>query len=137
FQTGWVNPHALMIGGNIAAHQGDRREALRYFDAAIEKSDWLGHRQEVRTVMSLAAVLLADEDPEASAVLFGAGDAPAPDYAHTPRTVEARERAVAMLEKTLGKSQYAELYARGKAMNDFDAGRYVRAAISRVLAAPQ
>ena len=66
-----------------------------------------------------------------------AGDAPAPDYAHTQRHVEARERAVATLEKSLGAARYAELYARGKVMNDFDAVHYARAAIRRVLAAPQ
>jgi hypothetical protein len=120
--------------GDVAASVGQRREALKYFDRAIESTNWLGLRPELRAGCHLVAVLLADDDPEAAAVLFGAGDVLAADYVHTRRHVDARAHAIAALRTSLGRDRYTELYTRGAAMDDPDATQYARAAINRALA---
>ncbi len=59
----------------------------------------------------VASVLVAD-DPEATAVLQGAGDDLAPGYAHAPHVVEAERHAVAAVDTTLGAARRHELYAK-------------------------
>jgi tetratricopeptide (TPR) repeat protein len=120
--------------GDIAAYNGKRREALGYFERAIDTTNWLGLRPELRASCHLVAILLADDDPEASAALFGAGDALAADYVHTPHHVDARQHAITTLKASLGADHYTELYTRGAAMDDPDATQYARAAINRALA---
>jgi predicted ATPase/class 3 adenylate cyclase len=125
--VGWVS------AGDIAAYNGQRREALAYFDQAIESSAWLGIRPLVGGIFSLVAALLADDDPEAAAVLFGAADALAPAMAHTNHNRKIREQATATLTQTLGESRRAQLHAQGATMNDADATDYAYAAIKRAL----
>jgi hypothetical protein len=125
--VGWVS------AGDIAAYNGQPREALAYFDQAIESSAWLGIRPLVGGILSLVAALLADNDPEAAAVLFGAADALALAMAHTSHNRKIREQATATLTQALGESRRAQLHAQGATMNDADATDYAHAAIKRAL----
>jgi predicted ATPase/class 3 adenylate cyclase len=124
---GWV------IAGDIAAYNRQRREALAYFDNAIEQSAWLGTRPLVRAILSLVAALLVDDDAETAAVLFGAADALAGSQAHTTHNIKTREQATGTLTKALGETRRAELYTQGTTMNDTDATDYAHQAITRAL----
>jgi predicted ATPase/tetratricopeptide (TPR) repeat protein len=121
--------------GDLAARNGEYREALEYFLAAARIMQWQGVRYGVGTVLVRIGTILADRDPEAATVIDGAGEALAPGFGHTPDTVTAREQAVATATATLGEARRAELYTQGSAMTDDEAMAYVSDAISRYLAA--
>jgi len=123
------------IAGDLAARQGDHHAALTYFGRGIENAHWLGNRPGLGTMIGRVGNLLADSDPEATAVLQGAGAALAPGYAHARHTLEAHERAIASLEVSLGAARREELYQRGLTMTDDEAVTYAQAAINRRLSA--
>ncbi|MEX0663632.1 MAG: tetratricopeptide repeat protein [Acidimicrobiia bacterium] len=122
-----------VFAGDLAARNGDHREAVGYFAKAIESFHWMGWRLPVGLTLGYVGVEIADDDPEAAAVLFGVCDALAPDYAHAPHFVEALAQANVALETTLGTARREELYAQGMKMSDIDAVDYGNAAITRFL----
>jgi predicted ATPase/class 3 adenylate cyclase len=126
-------PMPLAFAADLAARNGDVEEALALFAEAVPMMLWQGILYGVGTVIVRVGVLIADRDPEAAAVLDGAGEALAPGFMHAPHTVSARERAVATTVAALGEARRAELYAQGLAMNDDDAVDYALAAINRYL----
>jgi predicted ATPase/class 3 adenylate cyclase len=121
------------IAGDLAARNGERREALAYTAKAIDDFYWLGQRMGLGTVIGRAGLLLLEVEPEAAAVLGGAGDAIAPGFAHAPHVMQERRDAIAALDTALGPTRHAELHAQGMTMNDADAVAYAHAAISRNL----
>jgi predicted ATPase/class 3 adenylate cyclase len=123
----------LSIAGDLAARNGEDREALEYFAAAARIMQWQSVRWGVGTVLVRTGTILAERDPEAATVLDGAGEALAPGFTHAPHTIEAREYAVARTVAVLGDDRRAELYARGLAMSDDDAVTYATEAINRYL----
>ena len=125
---------ACAFAGDLAARLGRRRDALASFGEAIDTMHWLGNRTGLGTIVGRVADLLVDDDPEACAVLQGAGDALVPGYTHAPHTVEDHERAIVMMDATLGAERRHELYLDGQAMSDGDAADYAIAAIMRILA---
>jgi tetratricopeptide (TPR) repeat protein len=125
---------ACGIAGDLAARQGYRRDALAYFAQAIDSLHWVGNRTGLGAVLGSVASLLADHDPQAAAVLQGAGDALAPGYSHAAHTIEATARAIATEDATLGATRRHELHTQGTAMNDNDLVAYANAAITRSLA---
>ena len=122
-----------MFAGDLAARSGDRREAVAYFAKAIESFDWVGFRLPVGLLLAYVGVEIADHDPEAAAVLFGACDAIAPGFAHAPHFDEALAQANTNLDAALGTARREELYAHGMKMSDVDAVDYGNAAINRFL----
>jgi predicted ATPase/class 3 adenylate cyclase len=125
---------ACGIAGYLAARQGDRRAALTYYAEAIDTMHWMGNRTGLGAILGSVATLLPDRDPEATAVLLGAGDALAPGYSHATQTVEARTIAIATVDASLGTPRRHELHAQGMTLNDADAATYANAAILRSLA---
>jgi predicted ATPase/class 3 adenylate cyclase len=125
------------IVADLAARHGERSEALAYVAKAIDTYYWLGQRTWLGTVIGRVGVILADDDPEAAAVLYAAGDALAPSYAHPPHYVELRRETNATLDSVLGAARRAELHARGMAMSDAEAADYAHAAINRNLRGDQ
>jgi predicted ATPase len=121
------------LAGEIAAKNGQRLEALAYFDRAVDSLYWIGYRTGLGSVLGRVAGLLPDKEPEAAAVLFGAADALASRFAHSRPHVEAREQAIPILESLIGPERHAELHTQGENMTEFDATRYAHAAISRAL----
>jgi hypothetical protein len=121
------------VAGDLAARQGDERHALQYFATAMRNAHWLGNRTAVGTMIGRIGDLLAEPDPEVSAMLQGVGRALAPRYAHAPHTLAAHQRAVATLGFSLGTARREELYAQGKRMTDEEAVAYANAAINRRL----
>jgi predicted ATPase len=121
------------IAGDLAARQGDQHHALQYLGRAIENAQWVGNRTAIGTMTGRISDLLAEPDPEASAVLQGAQHALVPSYAHAPHTLEARQVAIATLEASIGTARREELYQQGTAMSDDEAVAYAKAAINRSL----
>jgi hypothetical protein len=128
-------PLPLGVAGDLAARNGDDAEALEYFAAAIRMMHWQSIRFGVGVMIVRVGTILADRDPEAAAVLDGAGEAIAPGFGHAGHTLAAREQAVAAATAALGAERRAELYARGHAMADDEAVSYATEAINRYLAA--
>ena len=79
------------------------------------------------------ATVLADRDPEAAAVLDGAGHGLAPEFVHHPITAADLERAVTTTVAALGAARRAELYERGLALSDDEAVVYATEAVARYL----
>jgi tetratricopeptide (TPR) repeat protein len=123
------------VAGDLAARQGDVHHALEYFARAMGNAHWLGNRNAVGQMIGSISDLLAESDPEASAVLQGARRALAPTHAHAPYSLAARQRAVATLDSSLGVARREELYAQGKRMTDEEAVAYANAAVNRRLQA--
>jgi predicted ATPase len=121
------------IAGDLAARQGDQRHALEYFGRAMVNAHWLGNRTAIGTMIGSVSDLLAEPDPEASAMLQGAASAIVPRYAHAPHTLKARQQAIATLDASIGTARREELYKQGKAMTDDEAVAYTNAAINRRL----
>jgi tetratricopeptide (TPR) repeat protein len=124
---------AYPVAGEVATRNGERLEALIYFDKAVDSAYWRGFRPGLGAVLGRVASLLAEDNPEAAAVLFGSADAMLPGYAHSRAYVEARERATAALEASIGKPRLAQLHSQGETMTESDATRYAHAAISGAL----
>jgi predicted ATPase/class 3 adenylate cyclase len=121
------------IAGDLATRHGNPRDALDFFSKAIDDLHWFGMRPVVGSVLGRVADLLADDDPEAAAVIYGAADALAPEFVLAPHVVEARQQATATLQASLGGTRPGELRAQGMAMDEDDAVAYAQAAINRCL----
>ena len=124
---------AYPVAAEVATRNGERLEALVYFDKAVDSAYWRGFRPGLGAVLGRVASLLAEDNPEAAAVLFGSADAMLPGYAHSRAYVEARERATANLEASIGDPRLAQLHSLGETMTESDATRYAHAAISGAL----
>jgi hypothetical protein len=124
---------AWAMAGHLAAQQGNEGEALQHMARAIEDLQWLGNRVGMGAAIRRLADLFAESDPEATAVLQGAGDALVPGYAHTPHALNAHEQAIATLDASIGAARREELYEQGKQMTDDEAVAYANAAIKRRL----
>ena len=123
------------IAGEIAAQNDEPFEALAYFDKGIQTLFWVGHRTGLGTVLRRVGTILPAYDPEAAAVLLGAGGAMAPEYSHSQQALVASQQATTALEALLGRSRYSELHAQRAAMSESDATQHARAAISHTLKA--
>jgi predicted ATPase/class 3 adenylate cyclase len=121
------------IAGDLAARLGYRREALGYFARAADDARWLSMRLVQGTVLVRVATMLAEGDPEAAAVLLGAGDACAPGFAHAPHQIEAREHAIAAVDAAIGSARRDELYQQGQVSGDDAAVDLLLAAVAREL----
>ena len=121
------------IAGDLTTRHGNRRDALEFFSKAIDDLHWFGMRPVVGSVLGRVADLLAGDDPEAAAVIYGAADTLAPDFVLAPHVVEARHQAAAAMQASIGEKRADELRAQGMAMDEDDAVAYAQAAINRCL----
>jgi hypothetical protein len=125
----------LSIVGELAERNGEHAEALEHLLAALQMMQWQTIRWGAGTVLVRIGTILVDRDPEAAAVLDGAGEALATGFVHHGDTTAARERAVAVSTAALGGTRRAELYALGFAMSDDESLAYAVDAVDRYLAA--
>jgi predicted ATPase/class 3 adenylate cyclase len=124
---------AWAVLGDLTDRNGNRLDALRSFARAIDFAHWQGNRLVLGTMVGRVAAIIAGSEPEASAVLQGAGDARAPAFAQTAHAVEEEKLANEAIDAALGATRHAELVAEGAAMTDDDAVAYALAAIARVV----
>jgi predicted ATPase/class 3 adenylate cyclase len=124
---------AWAVVGDIAASNDERLEALAYFDKGINVLYWMGNRTGLGTTLGRVAALIADDDPEEAALLLGAADAMASEFAHSRRHLDARRHADATLEMRIGTLGVAELHAQGETMSESEATQHAHTAISRLL----
>jgi predicted ATPase len=134
-QVGTRTPGIWAIAADIASRHDNRRDAIEFYAKAIEELHWFRYRPVLASSFTRLGALIADDDPEAAAVLHGAGHAIAPDYILAPYVVEAQTRANAAIDAALGQERRLELNARGAAMTDDDVVAYARVAIERALSA--
>lgn len=94
----------------IAASLGNRRDALRFLARAIEESHRMGTRPVLRPMLRRAGDLLAPDDPEAAAILHGAGEGGMP----SPQTEDDHRQAVEILDRSLGDTRRKNLNEQGE-----------------------
>src|SRR5262249_21978480 len=82
-----------VIAGDVASRQGNRRDALQFFDQGIDDHLWFGNRRMLASALGRLADELADTDPASAAVLYGALDALPPYTLVTQHARHARQRA--------------------------------------------
>jgi hypothetical protein len=66
------------VASEVATRNGGRLEALVYFDKAVDSVYWRGFHPGLGAVLGRVGTLLAEDQPEAPAVLFGSADACSP-----------------------------------------------------------
>jgi predicted ATPase/class 3 adenylate cyclase len=94
----------------IAASVGNRHDALLFLARGIEESHRIGVRPVLRPMLRRAGDLLAPDDPEAAAILHGAGEGGMP----SPHTEEDHRQAVAIIDTSLGATRRKNLNEQGE-----------------------
>jgi hypothetical protein len=89
----------------------------------------MGTRPILRPLLRRAGDLLAPDDPEAAAILHGAGEGGFP----SPHTEEDHRKAVASLDTSLGAAQRKKLNERGQRMDEDAAISFALDAIRRLV----
>jgi tetratricopeptide (TPR) repeat protein len=127
------------VASRIAENLGNHLDALRFLVRAIEQSHRIGARPVLRPMLRRAGDLLAPDDPEAAAILHGAGEGGMP----SPQTEDDHRQAVANLDRSLGATRRKKLNEQGERTDEdaaislaLDAMRGVADAHSTVDAAP-
>jgi hypothetical protein len=136
-----LRDHARMRGigpihgmlGDVAERLGDRRLALEYFALGMDEAEWLGWTEVLGRLHRRIALLIVDDDPEAAAVLLGAGLARSAGSRLTGRAMDAQDRGIDELAATLGADRSRELQARGAAMDDHTVGALAHTAVAHAL----
>jgi predicted ATPase/class 3 adenylate cyclase len=123
--------HAML--GDVAERLGDRRLALEYFALGMDEAEWLGWTEILGRTHRRIGLLIVDDDPEAAAVLLGAGLARSTASRLTGRVIDAQNRGIDELAATLGADRSRELHARGAAMNDHAVGALAHTAVAHAL----
>ena len=120
---------------DVAERLGDRRLAIEYWlDGAIE-TEWAGLSELLGRNLRRIGLLAMERDPEAAAVILGAGLARSGASRLTARVVDAQDRGIAELTEVLGEKRCQELLARGRSIDDHAAVALARAAAQLVLTA--
>jgi hypothetical protein len=121
--------------GDVSERLGDRRQALEFFVLGMNELHWLGNTEMVGRMLRRIGIRLVEHDPEAAALVIGAGTAFSHGWTLTERVVEDQRRAIESLNAALGEEPRAELMAQGAAMEEHDAVVMARAAAEHVLSA--
>jgi predicted ATPase/class 3 adenylate cyclase/tetratricopeptide (TPR) repeat protein len=98
------------VASRIAENLGNHLDALRFLARAIEQSHRMGARPVLRPMLRRAGDLLAPDDPEAAAILHGAGEGGMP----SPQTEDDHRQAVAILDRSLGATRRNKLNEQGE-----------------------
>jgi predicted ATPase/class 3 adenylate cyclase len=113
----------------IAACLGNRHDALRFLGRAIEESHRIGTRPVLRPLLRRAGDLLAEDDPEAAAILHGAGEGGMP----SPQSEDDHRQAIAILDASLGGIRRKKLNEQGERTDEDTAISLALDAIRRVV----
>jgi predicted ATPase/tetratricopeptide (TPR) repeat protein len=117
------------VASRIAASLGNRHDALRFTARAIEESHRIGVRPVLRPMLRRAGDLLAPDDPEAAALLHGAGEGGMP----SPQSEDDHRQAIAILDRSLGASRRKKLNEQGERTDEDAAISLALDAIRRVV----
>jgi predicted ATPase/class 3 adenylate cyclase len=140
-RLGYENTQEVTNGVLTAARLHDWPIALELAAPAIAHLHWVGDRPQLAGVLNVVARAVAEEDPEAAAVLQGASRRLAlADLSTTPNPPpsapaqagggglglvgELRREATGMLDDALGGERRRELRAAGEAMDEDQAVTY-------------
>jgi len=134
-----VGPMHGMLA-DVAERLGDPRLALEYWVLGLDEMERQGSTELLGRTYRRIGLLVVDDDPEAAAILLGAGLARSRASRLTGRAVDAQDRGLDEVAAILGAERSRELEARGAAMDDHAVGVLARTAAARKLsaeAAPQ
>src|SRR5262249_21358168 len=95
---------------------------------AIEQSHRIGVRPVLRPLLRRAGDLLAPDDPQAAAILHGAGEGGMP----SPQTEEDHRQAVKILDRSLGDTRRKKLTEQGRRTDEDAAISLALDAICRI-----
>jgi predicted ATPase/class 3 adenylate cyclase len=121
------------MAADVAARHGDRHDALELCATAIDAWHWNGYRPGLGLGLRYVGDLLAADEPEAAAVLYGAADHMGSTVVTDGHLAELHHQAVASLDAAVSKSRRDELCAEGTAMDQDGAVAYAHTTISRIL----
>ena len=147
-RLGYQATQELAQGVLVAARVRDWPAALELATHAIPHLHWIGDRPQLAGVLNVVARAVADDDPEAAAVLQGAArrlaladlstvpapppSAPAAGAAGGLGLVgELRRETAGLLDEALGSERRRQLRAVGEAMDEDQAAAYALDAIAR------
>jgi predicted ATPase len=116
------------VAGHLASRLGKRSDALRYFARAIRQFHHAGALPVLGPLLRRVGDLLVPDDPEAAAILHGAGDTGFP----SPHIADEHRQAVAALDLALGPAPHHELNDRGKALTQDHAVAFALDVINRI-----
>jgi tetratricopeptide (TPR) repeat protein len=117
------------VASHIAENLGNHLDALRFLARAIEESHRMGARPVLQPLLRRAGDLLVPDDPEAAAILHGAGEGGQP----SPQTEDDHRQAVAILDRSLGATRRKRLNEQGERTDEAAAISLALDAIRRVV----
>jgi predicted ATPase/class 3 adenylate cyclase len=127
---------ARAIAAGMASRRGYTRRALELFAAALADLGWDGAPPPLTDgILGTVCGLVANEEPEAGAILQGAADRMLGSNMPSEYSAEMYRRATVLLDDRLGPDRRAALNARGRAMDETESTDFALATIERVLAA--
>jgi hypothetical protein len=120
---------------DVAERLGERRLALEYGVDGVTSTAWAGLSEVLGRNLRRIALLLVDHDPEAAAVLLGAGlERSEASKSLTGRMIDAQDRGLTELGESLGADLRDQLVARGRTLDDQAAAALARTAAAPLLA---
>ncbi len=123
------------IAAGMAARRGHTNRALRLFAAALADLRWEGAPAALHDgILGTLCGLLAEDDPEAAAVMQGAAERSLGSNMPSEYSVEQYALATALLEEHLGPRRRTELNNRGRAMDATESTDFALAIIEHAIA---
>jgi predicted ATPase/class 3 adenylate cyclase/tetratricopeptide (TPR) repeat protein len=123
--------HSMLA--DVAERLGERRLALEYFLDGASFTAWAGLSEVLGRLLRRIALLCIDHDPEAAAVLLGAGLERSGGSRLAGRAIDAQDRGIADLSEALGVERCEQLMARGRSIDDHTAVALARTATTPLL----
>jgi predicted ATPase/class 3 adenylate cyclase len=124
--------HSIL--GDVAERLGDRRLALEYFVLGMHEHDWLGQTELTGRMQRRIGLALAETDPEAAAIITGAGIARSQSSTLTERVNTQHRQRIAVLENILGADRCNKLIQQGATLTDSQAVTLAHETVAKALA---
>lgn len=121
------------MAADVAARHGDQRDALELSSKALQAWHWDGYRPGLGLALRYVGDLIAAENPETAARLFGAADAMGSAAVLGGHLGEFHRQAVANLTSAVDAMERDDLRTRGAAMAVDEAVTCANAAITQAL----
>jgi len=131
---GYARSPVHSVLGDVAERVGDRRLALEYFVLGMDEWHWLGNAELVGRMLRRIGLLLVEHQPEAAALIIGAGLTRTRAATLTERVNAYHREGIAVLDVAIGADRCRMLQADGAALDEYEAVVMARAAAARELA---
>ena len=125
--------HSMLA--DVAERLGENQLALEYWLDGASSMAWAGLSELLGRNLRRIALLVLEHDPEAAAVLLGAGLERSGASRLTGRVIDAHDRGIAELSDVLGTERCEQLMAHGRTIDDHAAVTLARTAATPLLIA--